>query len=83
MANPAKTLKKILAAIDKDAARIKRTGMTSQLTPADAQTLSRYVSALSNIVEESEKIQKKNKNELNKLTMYELINQYNREKRRK
>ena len=79
MANPSKTLKGILLAIDKDVKLIKSLGRKSKLDPSDAQTLCRYASTLDAIVKTTEKDKEKAKKDLEKLSTDELIAQYEKE----
>ena len=86
MSNPSKTLEAILKLIDRDVKAIKKDQVTkdavtkktkiTKLDPADALTLSRYATTLSNISDEQDKSKEKEKQKLDKLTTEQLIELY-------
>ena len=80
MTNPAKTLKDILAIIHKDVLAIKRGRQDGRIDPADALTLTRYASALDDIVKNTEKEKEKLKKDFSKLDTDALIQAYKEEK---
>lgn len=75
MANANRTLNNILTVIDKDVKRLKAIGKIDKLPPADALTLSRYMSSLSDIIKEKEKEVSKVKAKINAMSTDELIAQ--------
>jgi len=81
MANPAKTLKDILAIIGKDVKRIKTIAKTSQLDPQDALTLTRYAAALDDIATREEKTKEQLKRQFKGLKTEELIKAFQESKR--
>jgi len=81
MADAGKILNQILGLIDKDVKKIKRVYKDKQLDPADALTLTRYASTLSDIAHVKEKETEKAKKELSKLPTDKLIEEYLKEKK--
>ncbi len=83
MANPSKTLSKILSTIQKDVNKISKLAKVQQLTPSEAKTLCQYASTLHDIIEVKEKDQQQAKKKLDKLDTNTLIDMYKDEQAKK
>jgi len=81
MGTPAKTLKDILGIIARDVLAIKRGRPDGRIDPGDALTLTRYASALDDIVKNTEKEKEKLKKDFSKFNTEDLIKEFQKEKK--
>lgn len=73
---PSKLLDKVLNLIEADIKKIKKQAGEKQLEPDTAQTLCRYVTAISSIKDEKENEAAKQKRQLERMSTEELVKLY-------